>query len=70
LGVVTLPDIVAVPHPDTPQPRTAAPTGAAIQLGDLDGLSTGTGSHPDPTAATVERRAYPALRESVDGAAQ
>ncbi len=70
LGVVTLPDGVAVPNLATHQPRTAAPTGPAIGLGDIDRPSTGTGSHPDPTDPTLERRAYPALRESVDGAAQ
>ena len=50
LGIVKVPGTATVPHLSTHQPRTAAPTGAAIEQRDVDGVSTGTGSPSDPTA--------------------
>jgi choline kinase/phosphatidylglycerophosphate synthase/beta-phosphoglucomutase-like phosphatase (HAD superfamily) len=67
LGVVKVPSRTTVPHLSSPQPRTIAPTGAAIEQRDVDGVSTGTGSPFDPTVPATARRAYAELHERAEG---
>jgi phosphoglycolate phosphatase-like HAD superfamily hydrolase len=66
LGIVKVPSTAAVPHPSTHQPRTAAPTDAAIEQRHVDGISTETASPSDPTTSAAARPADAGLHECAD----